>query len=159
LRLETTHSEWFVVLFADSPVRLSAQRTVCLCLRRTYRMDGGVPAGIFSMPLVSGDLMKSTRINPITRQGKRSTRPKGIEMEEPPFNRMRRPKTPSRGEVFSARLGKSSSLSMMSGEGFIFLATSWMNPIGAQCRPVTPVSVSGAVFRCASPPMCADNVT
>jgi hypothetical protein len=76
---------------------------------KTCRIDGGVPAGIFISPSVSGDRAKSVRIKPTTRHGNRRTRANGIENEESPVSRTRRLKNPVGVEAtFSVRRGRSS---------------------------------------------------
>ena len=96
---------------------------------KTYRIDGGVPAGMFMMPCESGDLTKRTKINIITRHGNSKTRPSGIETDEFPFNRIRRRKKDNRGDSFSARRDIWPSLSRPSCEDGSFLVKSWRNPI------------------------------
>lgn len=46
--------------------------------------------------------MKRTNINIITKHGKSSTSPSGIDIRELAFNRMGRRKTANLGEIFSA---------------------------------------------------------
>lgn len=81
------------------------------------------------MPCESGDLAKRIRIKIITRHGKRSTRPSGIETDESPFSRIRRRKKGNRGDAFSAGRDMSSDFFMLSlGDGSL-LVRSCMNPI------------------------------
>lgn len=77
----------------------------------TYRIDRGVPAGMFISSLESGDRAKSVRITMTTKHGNRRTRGRGTEKEESPVNRTRRLKKPARGSIFAARRGASSVLS------------------------------------------------
>jgi hypothetical protein len=70
---------------------------------RSYRIEGGVPAGIIIIPPESGDRKKRMRIRITTRHGKASTAPTGIATVEPLFNRIRRLKKSSQGDTFSRR--------------------------------------------------------
>ena len=73
-----------------------------------YRIAGGAPAGISIRPVVFGCRTKRTSIKTITIHGKRSTTLSGIEMEELPFNLIRRRKKDNRGVIrsFSTRVGR-----------------------------------------------------
>jgi len=70
--------------------------------RVSYLIDGGAPAGISILPGDEGCRRNKTRINIMTIHGNKRTSPKGIEMEELPFKRMRRRKKANRGESRSA---------------------------------------------------------
>lgn len=80
-------------------------------------MDGGVPAGMRMPPGEAGCRTKRRRTRTITRHGKRSTNPRGIEMDELPFSRILRLKKAnletlrpfSRDESSSGRLGEEGS--------------------------------------------------
>jgi len=74
-----------------------------------YRIDGGVPAGMFMSPLESGDRQKSVMIRSITRHGNNSTSASGSEREESPVSRIRRLKKFVEGAGFSTRRGLSST--------------------------------------------------
>jgi hypothetical protein len=65
----------------------------------TYRMEGGVPAGIRIPPGDAGCRTNRRRIKTITRHGNSNTKPRGIEIDEFPFKRMRRRKKANRGEA------------------------------------------------------------
>lgn len=68
--------------------------------RNTNRIEGGVPAGIKIPPGDEGCRTKRSRMKTITRHGNSKTNPRGIEMEELPFRRMRRLKKANRGELW-----------------------------------------------------------
>jgi hypothetical protein len=85
------------------------------------------------MPCESGDFTNRIMIIIITRHGNRSTRPKGIETEELPFSRILRRKKDKRGDVFSARRGRSSSLSRLSFEVGSLLVMSCRKPMVVAC--------------------------
>lgn len=84
-------------------------------------MEGGVPAGIRMPPGDEGCRIKRSRMKTITRHGNSNTNPRGIEMEELPFKRMRRRKKAkrpaerpfSRGSSSIGRLGALGSLFVM----------------------------------------------
>lgn len=67
-------------------------------------MDGGAPAGMNTRPGEVGCRKNRTHIKIVTRPGKRSTRPRGIEIVEFPFRRIRLRNKPegSRGVILSA---------------------------------------------------------
>lgn len=58
----------------------------------TYRIDGGVPAGTSMRPDEDGCRIMRTSINNTTMLGNKSTNPRGTEMDELPFKRIRRRK-------------------------------------------------------------------
>lgn len=68
-------------------------------------------------PGESGCLTKRTSIKIKTMQGKIRTMPRGIEMRELPFNRMRLLKNPIRGEIFSVDFARSSNFGIAAAEG------------------------------------------
>jgi hypothetical protein len=149
-RLETPYGEWLVVLFAN----LSGQVLVSVDMRRsyskeTYRIDGGVPAGIFMSSLESGERAKSIKITMITRHGNRRTRANGTETDESPVSRTRRLKKLARGAVFSARRGASSVCSGLSPFWFgSLLVTSWKSAIAMTSTPgVVNVCCPRQLFR------------
>ena len=76
------------------------------------------------MPWESGDLMKRIKIRTMTRHGNRSTKASGIEIDESPFNRIRRRKKDSGGEAFSVRRDDPSGFSGLSLEDGTLLVTS-----------------------------------
>lgn len=61
-------------------------------------MAGGAPAGIRMRAGEEGCRITSTKIRMMTIHGKRRTAPRGMEMEELPFNRTRRRKKANLGE-------------------------------------------------------------
>ena len=88
----TARGEDLVMLFADFSVwglRLAVRLMMPEKTEDTYRMEGGVPAGIKIPPGDEGCRTKRRRMKAITRQGNNKTNPRGIEMEELPFKRMR----------------------------------------------------------------------
>lgn len=76
----------------------------------TYRMDGGVPAGIFMRPSGSGDRQNNVTIRPKTRHGNSRMSGNGKEREESLVNRIRRLKKPVCEEGFPVRRGLSSAV-------------------------------------------------
>jgi hypothetical protein len=68
---------------------------------RNYLIAGGAPAGNSIRPVVFGCRTKRTSIKMITIHGKRRTTLNGIEMEELPFNLIRRRKKDNRGVIRS----------------------------------------------------------
>lgn len=75
---------------------------------KTNRMEGGVPAGIKIPPGDEGCRTKRSRMKTITRHGNSKTNPKGIEMDELPFKRMRRRKKAKGAELRPFSRGSSS---------------------------------------------------
>ena len=59
-------------------------------VRDAYRMAGGAPAGMKIVPGEEGCTTMSINIRIITIHGNRSTKPKGIDIFELPFSRIRR---------------------------------------------------------------------
>jgi len=84
---------------------------------------------MFIMPCESGDFTNRIMIIIITRHGNSSTRPRGIDTDELPFSRILRRKKDNRGEFFSARRGRSSSLSRLSFEVGSLLVISCRKPM------------------------------
>jgi hypothetical protein len=62
----------------------------------TNRIEGGVPAGIRIPPGDEGWRTNKSRMKTITRHGNSKTNPRGIEIDELPFNRIRRRKKANR---------------------------------------------------------------
>jgi len=95
----------------------------------TNRIEGGVPAGIRMPPGDEGCRTKRSRMKTITRQGNSKTNPRGIEMDELPFNRMRRRKKANRGEAwpFSRETSSKGRLGALGSR----LVMRWMKLMGA----------------------------
>ena len=104
----------------------------CTRVCKSYRIDGGAPAGINITPGDWGCRTKRISINIMTIQGKSRTRPRGIEMEELPFRRMRRRKKANRGDNLSALRERSSREGRL-GEDGILLTRFCTSPISAGC--------------------------
>lgn len=105
---------YFSLIFLSNR-RVVSYRKFCIsCLAsRTNLIEGGVPAGMRIPPGEAGCRTKSSRIRTITRHGNSKTNPRGIEIEELPFNRILRLKKAnldrlrpfSRDESSRGRLG------------------------------------------------------
>ena len=87
---------------------------------QTYRIDGGAPAGIRILPGDDGCRTTRTRIKIITMHGKRRTAPRGMEIEELPFNRIRRLKNANLGDILSFCRDRSSGEGRLGEEGIRF---------------------------------------
>jgi hypothetical protein len=85
----------------------------------SYLIEGGAPAGIIMIPDDWGCRTNSTSINIMTMHGNSRTMPRGIEIEELPFIRMRRRKKFNRGDSLSARRVRSSRPGMLAEEGIL----------------------------------------
>lgn len=98
---ETAGCEDFIVLFADFSV--SQIRSVTTDddhkEEETNRIEGGVPAGIKIPPGDEGCRTKRSRIKTITRHGNSKTNPRGIEIDELPFNLILRRKKANLGRA------------------------------------------------------------
>jgi hypothetical protein len=94
-------------------------------MTETYRMDGGVPAGMLRSSLESGDRANSVRITMTTRHGNSRTKASGTEKDESPVRRTRRLKNPVRGGAFSVRRVTSSGFCKPSLAFGSRLVTSW----------------------------------
>ncbi len=86
----------------------------------TYRIDGGAPAGISIRPGDDGCRTTKTSIKMITMHGKRRTAPRGMEMEELPFNRIRRLRSASLGDIRYFCRDRSSREGKVGEEGIRF---------------------------------------
>lgn len=74
----------------------------------THLMVGGAPAGISMPPVDESCRITSTRINMMTIQGNKSTAPRGTDILEFPFRRIRRLKKANLEEVLCfSRVGSS----------------------------------------------------
>ena len=60
------------------------------CFSLTFRIEGGEPAGTSIRPGEDGCFTTSIKIRSTTSVGNRSTNPRGTEIEELPFSRIRR---------------------------------------------------------------------
>jgi len=91
-------------------------------------MAGGAPAGIIKVP--GEELCRTTSaiIRIMTIQGKRSTAPRGTDIFELPFNRIRRLKNDNFGVIRSFSFVKSWRPGRLGDEGILF-AMLLMNPI------------------------------
>jgi hypothetical protein len=114
---------------------------------RPYRIEGGVPAGMFMMPSVSGVLIKSVDISPTTRHENKSAMPSSIETDELPLRRMRRRKKANREGFCSARCGVSSSCSTFSFAEGILRTTSGRSSMVASKGAITRPLYSRTVKR------------
>jgi hypothetical protein len=111
----------------------------------TDLIDGGVPAGIIMIPEDCGCRTKRISIMIMTRHGKRRTMPRGIETDEFPLSRIRRRKKANRGDIFSARRERSSSVSkLVWGVGILLtmFCTSPIFPAGDHASPGPDVKSS-----------------
>lgn len=66
--------------------------------RPTHLMVGGAPAGISIPPVEEGWRTTRIRINIMTIHGNKSTAPRGMDIFELPFSRIRRRKKANLGE-------------------------------------------------------------
>jgi hypothetical protein len=103
-------------------------------VKLTYRIEGGVPDGMFERLSESGECAKSVRIKTSTRHGNNNTSARGIEKEESLVSRTRRLKKPMRGEAFSAHRGTSSVFSGLSFEVGSLLVMSWRSDMAVLWR-------------------------
>jgi hypothetical protein len=101
----TSSSEDLVMFLTDFPVErqmLVSFRCSRPAVRKKFKsntnlIDGGAPAGMRIRPEEEGCRTKRRRIRTITRHGNNKTNPKGIEMDEFPFSRIRRLKNANLG--------------------------------------------------------------
>ena len=120
------------MFFADFPTRISASAQSCAYKRPpadvTYLIDGGAPAGISILPVDEGCRTTRTSIKIITIQGNRSTAPRGIDIFELPFKRIRRRKKANLGVIRSLWRETSSREGRLGEEG-IRLTRFWTSPM------------------------------
>ena len=110
-------------------------------------MDGGEPAGTRIRPGDEGCLTTRTSIKSTTMLGNRSTKPSGIEIEEFPFNRIRRRKRDRLGSRLDFSPFNSSREGTFGDDGMLFRRL-LMKPIAggavhATTRVATRRSLSG----------------
>jgi len=91
-------------------------------------MAGGAPAGMKIVPGEEGCTTTSINISIITMHGNTSTKPKGIDIFELPFSRIRRLKNAERDGRKSFSRGRSSSEGGSGAEGRCFM-TRCTNPM------------------------------
>ena len=128
---------------------------------KAYLIEGGAPAGSNIRPGDDGCLTKRMRISTKTMHGKSSTNPRGMEIEEFPFNLIRRRKNDNRGRTLLFSFRKSSRDGKLGDDG-IFFTMPWtksivvqflpsfidnavMQPAGAGCRYAPIASASPAI--------------
>ena len=86
-------------------------------LERTHLINGGAPAGISIRPGDDGCRTKRISIRIITISGNNNTAPKGRDIFELPFNRMRFLEKAKPGSMCSLLKARSSSEGKSGGEG------------------------------------------
>jgi hypothetical protein len=97
----------------------------------TDLIDGGAPAGMRIRDGEDGWRRKRSTIRTITRHGNNKTKPKGTEIEEFRFSRIRRRKNANLGNTGPFSLGNSSSDGIAAVDGRRFLIRC-INPIGTE---------------------------
>ncbi len=86
----------------------------------TYLIEGGAPAGISILPVDEGCRTTRTSIKIITIHGNRSTAPRGIDIFELPFRRIRRRKNANLGVIRSLWRDTSSIEGRLGEDGIRF---------------------------------------
>lgn len=97
------------------------------CLSLTFRIEGGEPAGTSIRPGEDGCFTTSIKMRSTTIVGNRSTNPSGIEIEELPFNRIRRRSIDSSGRTLDFSF--QSSLEDMLGDPGNCFHRLWAKPM------------------------------
>lgn len=110
---------------------------------KTYRIEGGVPAGIRMPPGDAGWRTNRRSIKTITRHGNSNTNPRGIEMEELPFKRMRRRKKAKRWDPWPFSW-EASSIGRLGALGSR-LAMRWMKLMNAVLARVEDPTVARSI--------------
>lgn len=144
LRFETASDEDLVVFLADLPVD-----TRSISISKVtgpygegggYLIDGGAPAGIRMPPVDDGCRTTSTSMSIITMHGKRSTAPRGMDIFELPFSRIRRRKKANLGDRRSVSPDKSLSEGRFGDDGIRFKIF-WTSPIDADSQQLRRCTV------------------